>query len=145
MRRNLAAVVAAAAIVCGLAVHASEKPTEAYQKAMKDLGAANTALRNHVKQIEADGAYPDYNPLDKDAIALKEAFATALDFWTAKKADDAIKQLQAGMKGIADLETAKKDRNYDGIVMAASAIGGTCAGCHTAHRERLPDGSYEIK
>jgi hypothetical protein len=28
---------------------------------------------------------------------------------------------------------------------AAAEVGKTCGGCHMAHRERLPDGTFEIK
>jgi hypothetical protein len=145
MRGRLAILSVCAGMVVGLTVQANEKPTESYQKTMKDLSAANTALRNDVKAAEAAGAYPDYIPVEKDAAALKTAFESALSFSTARKADDAVKAAGAGVSAADDLTKAIKEKNYDAVAAAATAIGATCAGCHTAHRERLPDGTYEIK
>jgi hypothetical protein len=62
-----------------------------------------------------------------------------------RKAEDAIKVAGAGSKAADDLLMAIKDKDYDAVTVAAAAIAATCAGCHSPHRERLPDGSYEIK
>jgi hypothetical protein len=126
-------------------LQATEKPTETYQAAMKELGAANAALRKHVLEIEAAGAYPDYNPIEKDAAALKEPLQTALAFWTSKHADEAVAELQSALKLVDELEIARKEKNYDALMTAAVNIGKVCGTCHTAHREKMPDGSYEIK
>jgi hypothetical protein len=80
-----------------------------------------------------------------DAATVKANFAKIEAFWTAKKVDDAITFAKTGATGAADLETAAKAKNDAGIASANMAIGGTCGGCHRAHREQLPDKSYEIK
>ena len=72
-------------------------------------------------------------------------FADIEKFWTPRKTEDAIGFAKAGAKGAAELETAAKAKNEEGVAAAARAVNGTCMGCHTAHRERLPDGSSEIK
>jgi cytochrome c556 len=138
-------VTACLVLGAGVVLDAGEKPGEAYQAAMKDLGAASAALRKHVQEIEAAGAYPDYNPIEKDVAALKGPLKTALSFWTAKHADDAVTQAQTALTSIDELETARKEKNYDALMTASANIGKTCGACHTAHREKLPDGSYEIK
>ena len=138
-------VTAVACLVCAAALAASEKPSDTYQQAMKDLSAANTALRNDVKAIEGAGAYPDYNPIEKDAAALKAAFEKTAGFWSEKKIDDAVKLAQAGMTHAEALETARKAKDFDALMTAAVEIGNTCGGCHAAHREKTADGSYEIK
>jgi cytochrome c556 len=147
MRGSVTAVVCTlwALTVGGLALRASEKPTDAYQQTMKDLAAANTALRNDVKAIESAGAYPDYNPIEKDAAAIKAAFEKTAGFWAGKKADEAVKLAETGAKHADALEAARKARDYDALMTAAVEIGKTCGGCHTSHRDKLPDGSYEIK
>jgi cytochrome c556 len=145
MRGKLVVFTMCAFAVLALSVKANEKPTEAYQKAMKDNGAALQSLRATVKAIEGAGAYPDYTPLEKDLPTLKASFATTLAFWQAKKADDAIKLAQDAAKAVDNLETAMKDKNYRLLVSASTALGETCGSCHMAHRERLPDGSFEIK
>src|SRR4051812_43334440 len=121
MRAHVTMLAVAAAILFGLPLRANEKPTEAYQKLMKDLGAANTALRADVKAVEAAGAYPDYLPVEKDAAALKAAFEATLAFWTPRKAEDAVKVAGAGAKAVDDLITAIKEKNYDGVAMATTA------------------------
>lgn len=131
---SAAALMAAAAIT----VMAGEKPPEAHVKLMKDINAAAGELRTHSQA-------KDYDAIAADAAKLKPLFADVEKFWTARKADDAIEFAKTGAKGAADLETAAKTKNEEGVTAAAKAVSGTCQGCHTAHRERLPDGSSEIK
>ena len=116
----------------------TEKPTEAYQKAMKDINVANMSLR-------ADVPAKNYEGLAKSAATLKAAFQQSLDFWTAKKVEDATNFAKNALKAATDLETAAKASNEEGVAAAARAVSGSCQGCHTAHRQRMPDGSYEIK
>lgn len=147
MRRTMSVAVCTFCAVAwaGLALRASEKPTEAYQQLMKDLSAANSALRTDVGAIEKAGAYPDYNPIEKDAATLKAAFEATAKFWSEKKVDDAMKIAEGGMKHAEALEAARKAKDYDALMTAAVEIGKTCGACHTAHREKTADGSYEIK
>jgi cytochrome c556 len=145
MRAIAVAVAVCATVLTGLIVNANEKPSEAFQQTMKDVGAANAKLRADVTQIEKDGSYPDWTLIDGDVTKLRSSFTAVLEFWQAKKVEDAIAKTQAVLKNVDELETARKDKNYDGIATAAAEIGKSCGGCHTAHREKLPDGSYEIK
>ena len=145
MRATAAVAVVCATVLTGLVVRANEKPSDAYQQAMKDLGAANAKLRADVTAIEKDGAYTDYNPIDADVAKLRASFTVALQFWQEKKVDDAVAKTQAVMKFVDELETARKEKNYDSLMTAAAEIGKSCGGCHAAHREKLPDGGYEIK
>jgi len=144
MRRNGLVTVFALVLVVSV-VRADEKPSEVYQKAMKDLGASAQALRAEVKTIESAGAYPDYTPLDTHVSTLRAAFKTTLAFWNDKKAADAITVTESGLKGVDALEKAAKEKSYDSLVAAAGAISTTCASCHKAHRVQTPDGLYEIK
>ncbi len=145
MRRNFGVWAICAAALLVTATQASEPPPPAYQKAMKDMAAANTALRAHVKEIESAGAYPDYTTVQTDAAALKAAFAATLAFWNEKQVADAVKMSETGVKGVEALEKAIADKSYDGLASAAAAIGTTCGSCHKAFREQLPDGTYAIK
>jgi hypothetical protein len=138
MRGKVRAVAVSAAVIVGLTVMANEKPSPEYQTAMKNLGTANAGLRG-------DATNKDYAAIEKHAATFKASFTVADTFWTAKKADDAIKLSKDGLKGAADLETAAKAKNDEGVTAAQRAIGATCRGCHTAHREQLPDMTYEIK
>jgi cytochrome c556 len=140
-----AAVAVCATVLTGLIARANEKPSDAFQQAMKAISAASAKLRADVTQIEKDGAYPDYNPIDADVAGLRAPLTVALQFWQEKRVDDAIAKTQAVMKYVDELETARKEKNYDSLMTAAAEIGKSCGGCHAAHREKLPDGSYEIK
>lgn len=136
MRLYLSAIAIAAAGV--LTVMAAEKPPEGHVKLMKDTNAASTVLRGHVQA-------KDYDAIAADAATLKPLFADIEKFWTGRNADDAIGFAKTGAKSVGELETAAKAKNEEGVATAARAINGTCMGCHTAHRERLPDGTSEIK
>ena len=131
---SAAALVAAGAIT----VMAGEKPPEAHVKLMKDTNAAATALRGHVTA-------KDYDAIAADAATLKGLFGDIEKFWTGRKVDDAMGFAKTGGKSAADLETAAKGKNEEGVATSARALNGTCIGCHAAHRERLPDGTSEIK
>lgn len=134
MRGRLWAAAVCAVVVVGFTAMAAEKPSAEYQKAMKDLGAANASLR-------INATAKDYVAVEKDAATLKAAFTVADTFWTAKKADDAIKMSKDGLKASIDLDTAAKAKSDEGIAAAQKIVGGTCAACHAAHRETI----YEIK
>ena len=151
MRSKLTVLVALFVFV--LPLRANEKPSEAYQKAEQALQAANNSLRNHVKNI-------DYPGLEKDAEAFKASFAVMLTYWEEKKVADAITFVQDGIKGAEALGVAAAAMNYNGALAAqnalvgsngvafvgeASALPGVCVGCHLAHRQRMPDGTFEIK
>jgi cytochrome c556 len=139
-------IALAAAVVMLASVRAAEKPTEAYQKAMRENAEATRELRAAANEIENSGAgAQDYEPFVKATTTMKTSFAVTLAFWQARQADDAIRFAQDGAKLVADLEAAAKDRDYRMVLDSFTALSDTCTSCHTAHRTRLPDGSFEIK
>src|SRR4030095_14715276 len=93
MGRRLGVMTVCTMVVLGLTVRANEKPSESYQKAMKDLGVANQSLRNNVTA-------KDYDAIAKDAATFKASFAVAQAFWTANKVDDAMKLAQDDRKSV---------------------------------------------
>jgi cytochrome c556 len=128
----------AAASVLAMGVMASEKPSDEYVKTMKDTNVAAQSLR---KDVEAK----DYDAIAKDAAALKALFTGTEEFWTKRSAEDAVAAAKTAGKAAADLEAAAKAKNEEGIAASAKAVNGACKTCHDAHRERLPDGTSEIK
>ena len=140
MNRTFGVSLLAFAVAFGFNVLANEKPTMEFQDLMKSNGAATgpMGLRGHVPT-------KDYDAIAKDGATLKANFAKIEAFWTAKKVDDAIGFAKAGGKAAGDLETAAKAKNDAGITAAQMALTPTCGGCHMAHRERLPDMTFEIK
>ena len=131
-------VVVLAGVLTVSVVAASEKPPESYVAAMKTVNATNGALRGHVTA-------KDYAGIEADAKALKGAFETTVKFWEDKKVEDAIGWSKAVVKASEDLEKGAKDKNDEAIGVAQKAIGGSCMTCHTAHRDRQPDGTSLIK
>ena len=133
MRTFVAVLVTAFAVT----VFANEKPSDAFQKTMKDLNATGQALRGHVTAKDNDA-------IAADAAKLKELFTTTAAFWKEKKVEDATNFANTGLKAATDLETAAKAKNDEGVAAAARAVNGTCMGCHAAHREKVGE-AYEIK
>ena len=86
MRSSLVVPAVCAALILGAAVRANEKPTEAYRQAMKDIDAASQILRHHGRMVEPGGDCC-YDWVEKDAATLKAAFATVLEYWTARKTE----------------------------------------------------------
>jgi hypothetical protein len=139
MRKSVVPLLIVVGIgMLGLNVVANEKPTPEFQGLMKSNSTANGALRT---QIPAK----DYDGIAASAATLKENYAKIEAFWVAKKVEDAIALAKTGAKGAADLEAAAKAKNDEAIAAANKTMGSTCAGCHSAHREQLPDKSFEIK
>ena len=138
MRGGSGWVVMGAVAVFGLTVVAGEKPPESYVKNMKDTNAASAELRKAVD-------VKDYDAIAKSATTLKTLFENTEEFWTKRKMDDAVGFAKAGAKSAADLAAAAKAKHEEGVTSASKALLGTCKSCHDVHRERLPDGSSEIK
>ena len=140
MRRTFGLSLLAIAVAFGLNVLANEKPTMEYQDIMKSNAAATgpMGLRGHVNA-------KDYDAIAKDAATLKANFAKLETFWTAKKADDAIKFAKTAHEAAEDLEKAAKAKDDAAILAAQMKLTPNCAGCHMAHREQLPDKTFEIK
>ena len=140
MRRTFGISLTVAAVFLGFSVSANEKPSMEFQDLMKSNGATigPMGLRAHVTA-------KDYDAIAKDAATLKANYAKIEAFWTQKKADDAIKFSKDGADAATALENAAKAKDDAAIAAASAKITPTCAGCHMAHREQLPDKSFEIK
>ena len=136
--RNSSWLAIGAVAVLGLTLVANEKPSDAYAKAMKDIGAAQMGLRAAVTA-------KDYDTIAKHATTIRASLTSVEPFWTAKRADDAIAAIKAGVTAATDLETAAKGKNDEGIAAANRAVNGACGSCHTPHRERLAYGTFEIE
>jgi cytochrome c556 len=126
-------------VVLGISVIAAEKPPADFQQAMKENGAA---LQKLAKDVEAK----DYDAIAAGAGTLKKNFQGPVGkYFTDKKMDDALKQCTAAFQAADGLEKAARAKNEMQVADARRAVQGACGGCHMAHREQLPDKSYEIK
>jgi len=115
----------------------ADEITDQYSMLMKPAAAANMALQRVMGTDLAAAA--------TQAAELQAAFAKIEAFWTERGTADAIqfaKNVQAVAKEVQDAATAG---NQEATAAAARRIGANCQGCHMAHRERLPDGSFLLK
>jgi hypothetical protein len=122
----------------GQPVIVTEKAPDDYSNAMKTIQAASTALRTAVGSR-------NYETAAQQIAQLKDAFVVAQIYWAGKGQDDATRAAQIAMKAITDLENANKAKNDAGMLEGQVTLNGTCNNCHTAHRQRRPDGHFEIK
>jgi len=138
MRRTANWLALGTVLTCGLTLIAGEKPPESYVKNMKETNAAAQELR---KNLDAK----NYDAIAKNGATLKTLFENTQSFWESRKMDDAVELAKNGGKAAGELETAAKAKNDEAVQTAAKTLNATCKTCHDAHRERLPDGTSEIK
>ena len=111
---------------------------EDYSKVMKEIGPLVQTLRKNVEAGNtADAA--------KDAARLEMLFKDGVSFWEARKTADAIAAAKTAVTAAGNAAKAAAANNMTALAEATKVLGGTCMGCHNAHRERLPDGTYRIK
>jgi cytochrome c556 len=59
--------------------------------------------------------------------------------------DDGVNFAKTGHDAAKDLASAANSGDWDKASADLKTIGGACQGCHGAHREKLPDGSFKMK
>lgn len=137
MRRALGIIVTVAAL--GFTAIANEKPSAEFQQAMKDSVTANQKI---AKDVEAK----DYDGVAAGAATLKKIFMGPVGkYWTEAKNEDGLKKCTDTYNAADSLEKAAKAKDDMAIADARKTLGATCGSCHTAHREQLPDKTFEIK
>lgn len=130
-------MVAGLACLLVAGVSTAEKPSEDYVKAMKTIGAEMQATNKAI-------AAPDYVAASLSAQKIVDAFEIVQKYWKGK-ADDAFKLADAASKSASDLAVAAGFNSAEGVAASQKQLTAACGACHMAHRERLPDGTYEIK
>jgi cytochrome c556 len=109
-----------------------------FQKVMRQIGPANTALRAAIDKM-------DVAAVKEQAVLLSTAFTKTEAFWKTKGKADASGFAAEAKKHSEAITTAVGASNWDGVKASAGPLGQQCAGCHGAYRERLDDGSFRIK
>jgi hypothetical protein len=110
---------------------------EEFQKLMRPAAAANGKLQ---KIVTADLAAAV--PL---AAEVKDAFKQIEEFWAKHKVADAQTFAKNVQQAADEVAAAAKAGNQQDAMAAAKKIGANCQGCHMAHRDKAPDGSFIIK
>lgn len=137
MRKGWVLVVGGFIGVFGLVAMTAEKPSEQYSKAMRDMSAAAQGLNS---AIPAE----DFEAVSKNAVSIIEALPVVTTYWVGK-GEDAVKWTHTAEKAAADLRVAAGQKSSEGVAYAAKELTDTCMQCHTAHRDKLSDGSFQIK
>jgi mono/diheme cytochrome c family protein len=126
--RNLSLTFAGVMLAAAICT-AAEKPSAEHVKLMKDLGAANGAIRKG-----ADVA--------ANAAKMQETMKAVTKYW-ASKSEAAKKACDDGNAGVAAILKAGEDKAA--LAAGMKMVGGSCKGCHDAHREKVSDTEYLIK
>jgi hypothetical protein len=109
-----------------------------FQKLMRQIGPANTALRAAIEKMDAAA-------VKEQGAILATAFTKTEAFWKTKNRPEATAMATEAKKHSDEINTAVAAGNWDGVKAAAGPLAQQCAGCHGAYRERLDDGSFRIK
>jgi cytochrome c556 len=137
--------VLATAVVNSAGLDVAKKPLppvtaddEVLTKIMKQVGPANTALRNDIEKM-------DVSLTKEHAAVLKQAFAETETFWKSKGKANALQWAQEARKAAEGIDQAVASDNWDAVKSSATMLGQQCGACHAVYRERLDDGSYRVK
>ena len=80
-----------------------------------------------------------------DAKVMEDSFKSIEEYWTKKGAADASGFAKTARTASADVGKAAKAGDFDAANAALTVVGGTCQGCHMAHRAQGADGAFQIK
>ena len=126
------------ACITALGLTAWAQDDAAYQGWMKTVGATSGSLRKNLDAKNGDGAAAD-------AKKLQEVFGQVHEFWNKKGADDAMKLSMTAGETFGEIATLASAGKFDDAAASLKKASATCAGCHSAHREKAADGSWKIK
>jgi cytochrome c556 len=123
------------AAVAAIAVVAQDDA--AFEKEMKVIDQHAAVLRKLSAKTGDDAA--------ANAEQIAKLYGSMKTFWAKRNVEDAVKWSDEGMAAAAELASAAKAGDTARADAAFKSLSGTCRSCHTAHREKLPDGTYKIK
>ena len=105
---------------------------------MKEIGQLNGVLNKSIKGGMADEA-------SKAAMRMEVLFKNVHAYWVAKKVDDATTAAQTAVTSLQAAQKALTANDMTAAETARATLGAQCMACHTAHREKLPEGGFRIK
>jgi hypothetical protein len=103
---------------------------------MKAVAKGNGALKGAV-------ASKDAKAVATEAKNLDTIFAQVETYFTSHNMTDAAAMAKTVHANTTKAATAAAAGTIDEAAVAA--VGGSCAGCHAAHREKGADGAYKMK
>ena len=81
----------------------------------------------------------------KAAPRMEVLFKNIHTYWADKKVDDATTASQTAVTSLAAMQKALAANDMAAAETARAHARGPCMACHTAHREKLPEGGFRIK
>lgn len=105
---------------------------------MKTAAASSGALRKSV-------AAKDEAATVENAEKLEGAFKAAQSHFEEHHMDDGVNFAKTGHQAAMDVAAAAKAGDWDKAAAEMKTVGAQCQGCHAAHREKLPDGTFKMK
>ena len=109
-----------------------------YATHMKEIGQLNGVLNKSVKGGDAAEA-------GKAAARMEVLFKNIHAYWADKKVEDATTCIDGAINVCCRRSKALASNDMAAAETARASLGGTCMACHTAHREKLPEGGFRIK
>lgn len=109
-----------------------------YATHMKEIGQLNGVLNKSMKGGDAAEA-------GKAAARMEVLFKNVHTYWADKKIADATTAAQGVVTSLQAVQKALAANDMAAAETARASIGANCMGCHTAHREKLPEGGFRIK
>ena len=109
-----------------------------YATHMKEIGQLNGVLNKSMKAGDAAEA-------GKAAARMEVLFKNMHTYWADKKVEDATTAAMGVVTSLQAVQKALAANDMAAAETARAAIGANCMSCHTAHREKLPEGGFRIK
>jgi hypothetical protein len=109
-----------------------------YATHMKEIGQLNGVLNKSIKGAMADEATKAAQRME---VLLKNVHA----YWAAKKVDDATTAAQTAVTSLQATQKALAANDMAAAETARATVAAQCMACHTAHREKLPEGGFKMK
>lgn len=125
-------------LAAGLVTVANADDQSDFVAWMKTTGAAMGKMKKGIDAKEFDG-------VAKQAGELGGIFKNVEAYFAKTHTEDAVKSAQGAAAASEKLMAAAKAGDADAAAAGLKGVQATCGGCHSAHREKLPEGGYKIK
>ena len=136
MRTGYTLVTLAFVGALGFTARAADKPPADYVAAMQAIAAAQDAANKAIKAEDLDA-------VEKQAGNIVDAFPVVERYWASKS--DVLPLARTAAKAASDLRVSAQQRSLEGVDYSAKELAAACTKCHDAHREKMPDGTFQIK
>jgi hypothetical protein len=109
-----------------------------YATVMKEVGPTAQALNKAIMSGDEAAAA-------KAATRLEELFNNVHGYWMGKKVDDASMAAQNAVAALQAVSKAIAAHDMTAAGEARQKLQAQCMACHTAHREKTPEGAWKMK